>query len=165
MKIYLTDEEIEALRLEVKDFSGSVEDYLRMPKTKKGHRESEHTIMRTDGSFFRLRLRQSLDNVLDFTSMICFGHTTSSDLFILCRYNGKSHEHRNKIERGPVFYDFHIHMATQRYQDGGFNEEFFAVVTDRYSNIQEAFYCMASDWNIQLPAAPVITPVRTLFDT
>ncbi|MDZ7814842.1 MAG: DUF1828 domain-containing protein [Planctomycetota bacterium] len=37
------------------------------------------------------------------------------------RYNGKSHQHTNKIE-GNTFFDFHIHQATERYQEFGERE-------------------------------------------
>ena len=39
----------------------------------------------------------------------------SNRVFRLRRYNGKSHEHTNPIEK-EIFYDFHIHTATERYQ-------------------------------------------------
>ncbi|MGR3293571.1 MAG: hypothetical protein ACUZ9M_06090 [Candidatus Scalindua sp.] len=67
--------------------------------------------------------------------------------FKLRRHNGKSHEHSNKLE-GVKFYDFHIHFATQRYQDEGRKEESYAEVTDRYSDIKEALNCLLEDCNI-----------------
>jgi hypothetical protein len=36
------------------------------------------------------------------------------------------------LENGK-FFDFHIHYATQRYQDAGRKEESYAEGTDRYS--------------------------------
>ena len=56
-------------------------------------------------------------------------------LFRLRRYNGRSHQHTNKIEE-ITFYDFHIHTATERYQDAGYAEEHFAEVTDRYVDFE-----------------------------
>jgi hypothetical protein len=43
----------------------------------------------------------------------------------LRRHNGKSHEHTNQIEAG-AFYDFHIHRATERYQELGMREDAYA---------------------------------------
>ena len=154
MAIYLTDTEIKALLDEQKLFPVTIEDFFRFNKTKKGHYESEQKIERPDGSFFIIKLRQNIENVLDFTSLLAYANNTSSDVFILCRYNGKSHEHRNKLDKTPVFYDFHIHKATQLYQDNGFKEEFYATVTDRYSDLKNAFLSMVEDCSIILPKSP-----------
>ena len=66
------------------------------------------------------------------------------------RYNGKSHEHTNPLE-GETFYDFHIHMATDRYQRTGNREDTYAEVTDRYTGLDEAVSCLAEDCNVILP--------------
>ena len=73
--------------------------------------------------------------------------------FKLRRYNGKSHEHSNKLEN-VKFYDFHIHFATQRYQDEGRKEESYAEVADRYSDINEALSCLLEDCNIKIKQDP-----------
>lgn len=74
----------------------------------------------------------------------------SNRLFRLLRYNGKSHEHTNLIER-ESFYDFHIHRATERYQDRGMREDGYAVRTDQYANFSHAIQFMISDANLVLP--------------
>jgi hypothetical protein len=61
------------------------------------------------------------------------------------KYNGKSHQHTNKIEK-ETFYDFHIHTPTARYQEGGIDsEDGFAAVSDRYSEMTGALRCMEED--------------------
>ena len=76
---------------------------------------------------------------------------SSNSIFKIRRYNGKSHQHGNKIE-GDVMYDFHIHMATERYQIAGYpKEESYAEPTDRYSDIHGALRCMMEDCNIIAP--------------
>ena len=80
---------------------------------------------------------------------------TSQDpglLFRLRRYNGKSHEHTNHIE-GDRFYDFHIHMATERYQDIGSREDAYAMVTDGYTDIEGAIHRMFEDAEFDVPPA------------
>lgn len=73
-------------------------------------------------------------------------------MFHLKRYDGKSHEHTNPIE-DEKFYDFHIHTATERYQNYGNGEEDkYAYQTDRFSNYKEAFECMLKDCNFILPS-------------
>ena len=63
-------------------------------------------------------LRQNKINRLDFSVILAVRVPQSNLLFRLRRYNGKSHEHTNHIE-GDTFYDYHIHMATERYQEIG----------------------------------------------
>jgi hypothetical protein len=72
-------------------------------------------------------------------------------LFLLCRYNGKSHEHKNKLEKETAFYDYHIHKATERYQREGTKEEYFAEASSRYSTPQQALNCLIADCNVELP--------------
>jgi hypothetical protein len=71
-------------------------------------------------------------------------------VFRLRRYNGRSHEHTNAIERA-TFYAFHIHTATERYQDLGMREDSFAEPTDRFSNFEEAVDCLFDDANLKAP--------------
>jgi len=74
----------------------------------------------------------------------------SNQLFRLRRYNGKSHEHTNRLE-GVTFYDFHIHIATERYQAVGMREDAYAEPTDRYGDFHAAFSCLIKDVNINVP--------------
>ena len=80
-------------------------------------------------------------------------------LFRLRRHNGKSHEHTNQIEQ-ITFYDFHIHMATERYQELGTREDAFAEVTDRYGDYESALRCLVEDCGFEVPPNPQID----LFD-
>jgi hypothetical protein len=63
---------------------------------------------------------------------------------------GESHEHTNQIE-GGTFYDFHIHHATERYQESGAREDAFAEVTDRYADFHSALRCMFEDCGFEAP--------------
>ena len=93
-------------------------------------------------------VRPSIENPLDFSAILGFIPPKKTDVFLLRRYNGKSHEHRNKIEKEPAFYDFHIHTATARYQKEGPREEYYAEVTDRYADLHGAIDCLVSDSKI-----------------
>jgi hypothetical protein len=104
-----------------------------------------------NGSEFRLILRQSLFNILDFSTILAYYGKSSSQVFRLRRYNGKSHEHTNKIERQTI-YDFHIHYATERYQHSGLREDAYAEATTRYSDIQGALNCLIQDCGLVLPS-------------
>lgn len=147
MSILLTDNQIEELILEVKflppDFRSKL--YLR---PKRCHKEGEFDIVSENGSEFRVILRQNMINNWDFSVILGFRPEKSNQLFRLRRYNGK-HSHTNKIEK-TTFYDFHIHYATDRYQQFGFKEDAYAEATDHYSDLSGAFDCLLSDCNFVL---------------
>jgi hypothetical protein len=105
------------------------------------------------GSSFQIILRKNRINLLDFSVILGYLPELSAQMFRLRRYNGKSHEHTNQIER-ITFYDFHIHHATVRYQDPGLREDAYAVVTNWYGDFDGALALMLSDCNFQLPEDP-----------
>ena len=117
MAVSLTDTEIAAFIAEAKLLP---DDYQQRVQTrqKRGHRERELAIAGANGSEFRLILRQSSFNPLDFSVILAWLPPQSTSPFRLCRYNGKSHEHTNQLE-SQKFYEFHVHRATERYQQSG----------------------------------------------
>lgn len=149
MATNLTDNEITALLAEPKPLP---HDYRSKVKTrpKRGHGERELDIDGADGSKFRLILRQSSLNPLDFSVILAWLPLQSTTLFRLCRYNGKSHEHTNTLEV-VTFYDFHVHRATERYQQSGLREDSFAEPTDRYQDLSGALRCLIEDCGFQMP--------------
>jgi len=64
---------------------------------------------------------------------------------------GKSHEHTNHLER-ETFYGFHIHFATERYQQTAWREDAYAALTDRYGNFEEAVKCVLKDCGFENPS-------------
>jgi hypothetical protein len=147
--ILLTDAEIERLIGETKQLEAGYRSKLQL-RPKPGHKEREMEIVGSNGSQFRLILRQSLLNVFDFSAILAYLDTSSSQLFRLRRYNGKSHEHTNQIER-QRFYDFHIHFATERYQSSGMSEDAYAEPTNRYGDFEGALNCLIQDCGLLLP--------------
>ncbi|MDD5260312.1 MAG: hypothetical protein PHD76_00535 [Methylacidiphilales bacterium] len=150
MPVQFTDSEIQALLLEGKPLPA---DYaLRVvTKAKRGHRERELAVEGEAGSDFVLKLRQSSINPLDFSVILCVVPKGKNEEFRLRRHNGKSHEHTNKLERVKM-YDYHIHMATERYQRTGWEEDSYAEPTNRYQDFQGALQSMLQDANFILPA-------------
>lgn len=102
------------------------------------------------GNEFRLIFRQNKINPLDFSVILAVRVPGSSQIFRLRRYNGKSHEHTNHIE-DVTFYDFHIHIATERYQERGTREDAYAEPTDRYGDFHGALRCLIDDANLEVP--------------
>lgn len=154
MDLFLTDQEIQNLINEKKSVPLTFDECFSKQKTKRGHREFDHTIPRDDGSSFSLKLRQSRDNQLDFSAILGYTPKEVNRIFLLKRYNGKSHRHRNVLDENKRFYDFHIHTATERYQLAGRKEEFYAEKTDRYSDLRGAFRCLIEDCNVSLKKNP-----------
>ena len=158
MDAVLSDEEIERLLKEKKPLP---EDYRQKIKVrpKRGHKERDLDIQGADSSDFRIILRQSFFNPLDFLIILSFRPPHSNRIFLLRRYNGKSHEHTNTIE-DDTFYNFHIHQATERYQMIGARKDTFAEPTDKFSDFHEAISCMIKDCNFEVP----VDPQRKLFE-
>lgn len=119
-------------------------------REKRGHKERELDVRGDNRTQFRLILRQSDFNVLDFSVILAVQPDNTNQLFRLVRYNGKSHEHTNKIE-GSTFYDFHVHRATERYQELGGREDAFAEPTDDYQDFQTALRCLLRDCVFRVP--------------
>jgi hypothetical protein len=151
LSILLTEAEIAALISEPKQLEPGFQSKLQL-RPKHGHKERELEITGANGSEFRLILRQSLFNILDFSAILVYSGKSSSQAFRLRRYNGKSHEHTNKIE-GQTIYDFHIHFATERYQHSGLREDAYAEATNRYGDIRGALTCLIQDCGLVLPSS------------
>ena len=147
-----SDHDITSMLKECKMLPGEFRKRLQL-RSKRGHKECELEVQGTDGNQFRLILRQSHYNPLDFSIILAVQLKDTNLLFRLRRYNGKSHEHTNHIEKN-TFYDFHIHMATERYQEFGTREDAYAEPTDRFSDFYSALDCMQEDCNFDLPKDP-----------
>ena len=119
-------------------------------RSKRGHKERELDIAGASGASYRLIIRLSELNPLDFSIILALNPPDSNQLFRLRRYNGKSHEHTNIIE-GNTFYGFHIHEATERYQEFGAREDAYAEPTDRYADFHGALQCLLTDTGFELP--------------
>lgn len=149
MAVQLTDSEIANFLSERKPLPSDYQSRLQL-RAKTGHKERELDITGASGSEFQIIVRQSVVNPLDFSVIIGYSIPTSSVLFRLRRYNGRSHEHTNRIE-GITFYDFHIHTATERYQEAGYAEEHYAETTNRYADLSGAIQCVLQDCAFELP--------------
>lgn len=143
MATQLTDKDIGSLLLEPKILPEDFSTHIRF-RTKRGHKEYECDAKGTKGNSFLLKFRQNELNILDFSVILLYLPKDSNQYLRLRRYNGKSHEHTNKIE-GDTFFGFHIHTATERYQQLGFDEDAYAESTDRYASFSGATECMLKD--------------------
>jgi len=144
-----SDAEIAALIQERKPLPADWRSKIRL-RPKRGHSERELDVSGAAGSEFRLILRQNKINALDFSIILAVNVQGSNRVFRLRRYNGKSHEHTNHIEDN-TFYDFHIHLATDRYQKLGTREDAYAEPTDRFGDFHAALQCLIADAGFDVP--------------
>ena len=149
MAITYSDDEIASLVRERKPLPDNWRARTIL-RPKRGHQEAQLVVEGDAGNEFRVILRQSSNNPLDFSVILSVRVGQSNRLFRLRRYNGKSHEHRNLIEN-EMFYGFHIHMATARYQELGTREDAYAEPTDRYGDHDEALQCLVRDASLVVP--------------
>jgi len=152
MAEFLTDREIQDLVQEPKRVPADIRRRM-VPRAKRGHSEVDIDVRGDLGSEFRIIVRRSKFNVLDFSCILGYRVLASNQVLRLRRYNGKSHEHTNPIE-GETFYDFHIHLATERYQRTGNREDTYAQVSDRFSSFEEAVKCLFEDCHVVFPDEP-----------
>ena len=150
MAVSYRDDQIDALVRERKPLPADWRDRTRM-KTKRGHDEQYLDLTGEAATGFRLILRQSRINGLDFSIILAVLVPQTTQVFRLRRYNGRSHEHTNQIEN-EKFYDFHVHFATERYQELGAREDAYARPTDRYGTFQDALDCLFTDANVSVPS-------------
>ncbi len=132
----LDDATIERLTREAKP---SVElTQLTPSKRKRGHKETQLEVEGAEGSRFRLIVRQLVLDPLDFSVILAYLPGGTTRVFHLRRHNGNSHEHANKLEGTGIRFDFHVHIATERYQVAGFKAEGYAESTDAYGDLPGA---------------------------
>jgi hypothetical protein len=155
MPVKYSDQEIGQLIQERKKLPANYRTLIGL-RRKRGHKERELYLSGVEGNQFRLILRQSNFNPLDFSIILALNPFDTNLLFRLRRYNGKSHEHTNHIEKN-TFYDFHIHLTTERYQDLGGREDAYAEPTDRFSDFQTAIRCFIADCGFEEPYCPQLS--------
>ena len=143
MTVALTDEEIAALLRERKALPPDYRTRIEA-RPKRGHKERELDVQGDAGNRFRLVIRQGAVDPFDFSIILMYCPAGTNQVFRLRRYNGRSHEHTNRIE-GETFYAFHIHMATARYQESGMREDSYAEASDRFADVAGAIDCMLAD--------------------
>lgn len=111
---------------------------------KRGHQEEYVDIRGDSGNEFRIIRRISDSDKSNFSIILGVTHPRTGKFFRLLRYDGNNHEHTNHIESTRIF-DFHIHIATERYQESIHPDDGYAEATSRYTDIDGAFACIYAD--------------------
>jgi len=139
----VTDEQIDSLVREAKETDVVTALPSRM-RDKGAHREAQAEVTGENGSRFRVIARQSRLNPFDFSAILGAIPTGQTRVVRLRRYNGRSHEHTNKLE-GTRLSGYHIHLATERYQKAGLEADGYAEAASGYTDLRTALECLARD--------------------
>jgi hypothetical protein len=150
MPTILSDAEIDALIHEPKIMPVGLLPPTKLTERNK-HRRKEYEVNNATGSGneFVIMVRQNTLNMLDFSAILAYKMPGSNAVFRLRRYNGR-HVHTNAIER-TILNDFHIHQATERYQQRGLREDAFATITSGHSTFEGAIRCLLEDCGFNTP--------------
>lgn len=153
----LSDEAINELVNEAKTIPDGLRPFSKLVEHNK-HARRDYEITCASGSCFVIAVRQSTLNVFDFSAILGYKMPGTNKIFRLRRYNGRSHFHTNTIEK-ETFRDFHMHMATERYQKIGPKEDHFAMIDKRYSDLDSAVNCLLKDCGFRSPIedSPIFT--------
>ena len=89
MAVTYLDQEVESLVRERKPVPSDWRNRIRL-KSKRGHQEQQLDLTGEAGSEFRVILRQSKINPLDFSIILAVRVPQSNQIFRLQRYNGRS---------------------------------------------------------------------------
>lgn len=150
--VNLTELEIKSLLEERKALPADFQRRISRRVVRMGHERADMDIIGVSGRRYCIMVRQNEMNALDFSAILGYYLPKTTSIFRLRRYNGK-HYHTNRIE-GITFRDFHIHVATERYQRIGAREDTFAEVTDRFSTLPQALRCLLLDGHFEAPVDP-----------
>ncbi len=155
MRVVIPESEIASFMEERKIISGPWNSQMHL-NPKRGHFERQLNVTGENNNRFILILRRSMNNEFDFSVIVAVQLQNNNRIFRLRRYNGLSHAHTNRIE-SETFYDYHIHIATERYQELGMREESYAIRTDCYDNFEGAICCAISDAKFEFPNGKQLT--------
>lgn len=147
-----TDEEIDGLIRTPKTPVGNLTD-LPPLRDRGMHARATALFRGDDGNSFKVVLRRSRANALDFSVILAIRVPGSNRWFRLRRYNGRSHVHRNRIE-GTTLNGFHIHTATERYQRSGRREDAYAESTTEYGDYEGAVRLLIEDAKLAIAQRP-----------
>jgi len=155
--LLLSDEAIRELVNEAKPIPEGLRPFSKLVEYNK-HARRDYEITCASGNSFVIAIRQSTMNRFDFSAILGYQMPGINKIFRLRRYNGRSHFHTNTIE-GETFRDFHIHVATARYQNICSKEDHFAVVDARYADLDSAVDCLLKDCGFRSPIenSPIFT--------
>ena len=158
----LRDSEIADLITETKLLPDNWQNQFKLKEKRNfQHKQRSIEIPGKAGNLFRVILRQNRVNIFDFSIILMFRDKDGKE-YRLIRYNGKHPSpHTNNWEKRQGLLDckfgptFHIHRATERYQEAGYKEiDGFAEETTSYHDFHSALNRFLEDNNFQGDKSP-----------
>lgn len=154
----LRDDEIQSLLNESKVLPDNWQSQIQLrDKNNFQHQERSIEIKGSNNNSFRLIIRKNKINIFDFSIILIYKDKEGKE-YRLLRYNGKHpSEHTNKWEEGQgqnnckFMPSFHIHKATERYQEAGYPIDGYAEVSTTYQDFRSALNCFLKDNNFVKP--------------
>lgn len=154
--VQFSDAEIDSLVYSAKSLPRDYRRRLTNPRVRSyssQHEEGQVEVSSSTGGTYRIIVRKSRLNPLDFSVILGYVPPDRLRVFRLRRYNGfHANPHTNKLE-GNSFRGFHIHSATERYQTAGWDEDSYAEETERFATFDQAIEALLKDCNFIRPDA------------
>src|SRR6266496_3377325 len=147
--VILSEAAITELIVERKPIPDGLQPLSRLVQRNQ-HVRRDYDVRCNMGNSFVVNVRRNMLNQFDFSVILGYQLPGVNTMFLLRRYNGKSHYHTNPIEN-VRFRGFHIHTATERYQKFGRKVELFAELTTRYADLDGAIGCLLADCGFREP--------------
>lgn len=130
---------------------------LAITKPRPDRNVSEVNLTGTGGSAFRIVVRQQTGDDFSVILLVILDKPVvpNRSEFPLLRYDGASHNHRNKLEGNTIRRKPHIHRATERYQKATNQRrpDGYAEETARYRNLPQAWDCFRVDTDLRFPSS------------
>ena len=134
------------------------------PKEKNGNLRFDVDVDVQNASFdlfhivqrFWLFSRMVVDDPTDFSVGLCVEFRDSSTMKLM-RCNGLYGGHINKLDK-QTFDCRHVHMATKRYIEQGYEAEAYAEPTDEYIDSSSAFEYLRKRCNISIEGMELFDP-------
>lgn len=149
--IRVKDTEIRSLTNEPKYIPPGLRGPGRIMSVRNGHHQRSFDVAAPSGNEFVIKIRQTVTNPANFSVILGYKMPGTYSVFRLRRYNGK-HTHTNHLE-GERFHNFHIHIATERYQKAGWDEELYAQESTLHYDLNSAVECLLNDCGFIKPTA------------
>jgi len=157
----LSETEIDSLLGEEKRLPLEWERRVQVrPKSNQSFKERGFEIEGVSGSHFRVVLRQSNLNPLDFSIILLFRDSEGTE-YRLIRFNGRHPSgHTTKWEKrrarpnSGFRNECHVHRATERYQLEGLDIDGYAEVTHDYDSFETALDRFVGARGFRLPNDP-----------
>jgi hypothetical protein len=143
----LTDDEIKKLLTLPKIITKKDRRKFKEWKASKGARRVDIPLLSDSAEKFSVFGRVAIDDPLDFSAglKVVFPDGSKTNLM---RCNGIHGWHRNDLEQERFEGKCHVHQATERYIQRGWDAEKFAEITDTYLSIDGALEYLLKHCNI-----------------